>query len=67
MLLYTGCTTTTWRAPIFGSYLRRQRELQSLGQQPQIRFRLRVSREGELTLIGGRHVNVDHLHGGKFL
>ena len=51
----------------FRWWLGGQGELEFLEQQLQLRFGLRVAREGEFATIGRRHVDIDHLHGGELL
>ena len=51
----------------YRSWLGGQGELELVEQQYEFGFRLSVAGEQQFAAIGGRHVEVDHLHGGELL
>ena len=51
----------------FGGWLGGQLQFQLLQQEAEFGFGLGVAGEQQLAAVGGRHVHVDHLHGGELL
>ena len=51
----------------FGRWLRRQLELELPDQKLEFLLRLGVSRQPQLSTVGRRQMDIDHLHGGELL
>ena len=51
----------------FGWRLFGKNELELLKKQPQVRFGLSIAGELEFAAVGGRDMDIDHLHGGTFV
>jgi hypothetical protein len=51
----------------FGRWLGRQLKLELADQELEFRLGLGVAGQQQLASIGGRQMDIDHLHGGEFL